>query len=604
MAKEELPIFQRKSNENSWFVATELKSRNPSYKITLKEGRTYRQDSLELLGYSFKILLALYEARDIIPSARNTGINPVDLVNSMKSNNIDFAVDLVSNKKEKMDAFAKIVEDVAEKQKEPLALPAGALNINNYIENTEKLWTLQPFYYDDSKIYWFWSMTDNVWEMVDEVNIMNALDDTLGFQGQTVSSKMKNNYLEAIRRVGRKRKPKDLPETWVQFKNTIIDFKTGDRLTPSPEYFSTNPIPWNYVEDQPTPILDELFKDWVGDTKAIMLKEIMAWTIVPRYYPHKIFCFIGAGMNGKSTYMNVLQKYVDSKNCCSSDLDQLMANRFEQAALYKKLVCMMGETNFNTMTRTDKLKKLSGEDPISFEIKNKNPFTGKNYAKLLISTNGLPQTSDNTDGFHRRWVNIIFPKSYEGKDRDIMAEIPDSEYEALTGQCIKLLKELYIKKIFTSEGTTAEKKEIYENYSNPLKKFLEEYTEENADDHVFKYDVRDRFKIWAKHNGHREWSEKEVSLYMKERRFDEKRIENPLTRTRIWAYVGLKFKEDIKRIKTPKKKILEYIKDNDKGEGVSAHTIIKMFKSETGIKKLLVEGEIYEKTPGMLRLMP
>jgi len=38
---------------------------------------------------------------------------------------------------------------------------------------------------------------------------------------------------------------------------------------------------------------------------------------------------------------------------------------------------MMGETNFNEMSKTSIIKKLTGGDLIGFEYKNKNPFNEK-----------------------------------------------------------------------------------------------------------------------------------------------------------------------------------------------------------------------------------
>ena len=94
----------------------------------------------------------------------------------------------------------------------------------------------------------------------------------------------------------------------------------------------------------------------------------------------------------------------------------------------------MGETNFNEMSRTSKLKKLTGGDLIGFEYKNKNPFEAKNYAKILIATNSLPTTSDKTLGFYRRWMIIDFPNQFSEK-KDILKDIPEEEYESLALKC-------------------------------------------------------------------------------------------------------------------------------------------------------------------------
>jgi phage/plasmid-associated DNA primase len=100
-------------------------------------------------------------------------------------------------------------------------------------------------------------------------------------------------------------------------------------------------------------------------------------------------------MNGKSKFLELLRKFIGGENCCTTELDTLLVSRFEITRLHKKLVCMMGETNFNEMSKTSILKKLTGGDTVGFEYKNKNPFEDKNYAKILISTNNLPSTTEN-----------------------------------------------------------------------------------------------------------------------------------------------------------------------------------------------------------------
>jgi len=52
------------------------------------------------------------------------------------------------------------------------------------------------------------------------------------------------------------------------------------------------------------------------------------------------------------------------QNVCSTELDSLISSRFEVTRLHKKLVCLMGETNFGEIRKTSILKKLTGKDII------------------------------------------------------------------------------------------------------------------------------------------------------------------------------------------------------------------------------------------------
>ena len=131
----------------------------------------------------------------------------------------------------------------------------------------------------------------------------------------------------------------------------------------------------------------------------------------------------------------------------------------------------MGETNFGILTSTSILKKLVGGDIIGFEKKGKDPFDEYNYAKILISSNSLPSSSDTSEGFYRRWLIIDFPNQFkEGKD--ILKDIPKEEYENLAKKVTEILPKLLNKGSFTNQGDIEERKQKYIMASNPLSLFI------------------------------------------------------------------------------------------------------------------------------------
>ena len=438
------------------------------------------------------------------------------LIEVIKEHFGEFANEII---KTSMEETQKKAFDKKPKKRKENAL----LQIDDYLGNVQSFFEINPFFYDKAGLFWAWDEHNNCWEMIDEVDILNLIEDKLTLFGATIKSSVKTNYLEAFKRVGRMEMPKDAPVTWIQFKDIIYDISNGEKIKASPEYFLTNPIPWKCDFNGECKKLNECFESWVGKENVSLLKEIIAFCMIPKYFLNRIFCFLGSGRNGKSTFMDVVINTLGQNNCTSTDLDDLMNNRFESAKMYKKSACMMGETNFNTMSRTSKLKKLCGGDNVSFEFKNKTPFDGKNYAKLLISTNGLPQTTDKTEGFYRRWVLIDFPNKFSEK-KDILATIPDEEYEALCGECIKIAEKLWVNREFTNEGTVEERAKRYEAYSNPLQKFLETHCEENPDRYVFKHEFRSIFEAFCKQNGYRVWNDHEIGKWMKDNDFKTKKV--------------------------------------------------------------------------------
>jgi len=408
----------------------------------------------------------------------------------------------------------------------------------------EKILTYQPCYYDKAKNWWLWNWGETKWERVDETDILNAIEKQATIN--TINSKEKNEMIEALKQASRKDKPADIKPTWIQFRNTIYDVVTGKQFRAMPHWFVTNPIPWklhpqNFEE---TPTIDRIFEEWVGKENVVKLYEILAYCLMPDYPLHRIFCFIGEGLNGKSCFLNLLRKFIGRDNCASTELDTLLNSRFEVTRLHKKLVCIMGETNFSEIKKTSMLKKLSGNDLIGFEYKNKDPFEDINYAKILIATNNLPATDDKTIGFYRRWMILDFPNKFS-EEKNILDEIPDEEYESLALKCTMILKGILDKRKFTNEGSIDDRMKKYEDLSNPLEKFLREFTKEDSEGFIWKWDFEKKLNQWCKEERFRAISDVAIGKKMRGLGIEQQqKSAGVMGENKLWrAWVGIKWKD-------------------------------------------------------------
>lgn len=416
------------------------------------------------------------------------------------------------------------------------------------IEGEGQVQPILPLHYDRTGLWWRWNFKLCKWELIDEVDLMNHVSWSSPLN--TVNSKERGEIIQALKQIARKNQPKEVPLTWLQFDDEIIDIETGERGKATYEYFLTNPLPYKIGRSEETPNIDRIFEEWVGKENVLLLKEIIAYCMLRDYPINRIFCFIGSGMNGKSKYLELLRRFIGDDNVCSTELDTLLTSRFEVTRLHKKLVCQMGETNFNEMSKTSMLKKLSGGDLINFEYKNKNPFNDKNYAKILIATNNLPTTSDKTIGFYRRWVIIDFPNQFTEK-KDILAEIPEVEYNNLSNQLVRILMDLTKKREFHNEGSVEQRMKRYEDHSNPLEKFLREFTTEDVNGYIWKFEFEKSLNQWCKENRFREISNVVVGKKMKQMGIEQQqRTEDQFSGGKVFrAWIGIKWKEVQKQVK-------------------------------------------------------
>jgi len=334
-----------------------------------------------------------------------------------------------------------------------------------------------PYFYDKSGMFFLWNKEKFKYEISDEVDVLIGIADT---GVDTISSKTKSEIVNALKQYGRKRIPIKAPNTWIQFKDNIIDFKTGEIFKADPEYFITNPIPHEIGETDSTPTIDKLFDEWVGKDNVKTLYQIIAYCCSSEQFMQRLIALVGGGANGKGTFLKLLVKFLGEENVTSSELRELSGNGFETSAIYRKSACIMGEISYDDLKNTNQIKKLAGEDHIRFCFKGKTPFSEGSITTLLSATNSLPNTPDKTVGFYRKWLIIDFPNQFEIK-HGILESIPESEFNNLSKKIIGTLKELYETQEFNNEGDYEERAKRYEERSNPIMRFIEENCEEVMD---------------------------------------------------------------------------------------------------------------------------
>ena len=412
---------------------------------------------------------------------------------------------------DKIKDFVLLV-DMGWKKKEHIPTDMNVLTRRGQIET---FWVEQPFFYDRSKIFWLWNKEETRWELSDEIDFLNSIQRHLGIE--TIDAKNKTELIEGFKQIGRLHIPKPMKDYWVQFKDTIYDLKENTSFPATPEYFVTNPIPHNLGKNEETPTIDKLFTDWVGEENKINLYENLAFCLIPDYFIQRIICNYGGGSNGKGTFGKILIKFIGQGNVTSTSLKKLMGGQFEIAKLYKKLVCIIAETNVTRLNETEFLKSLSsGTDLIGGEMKNKNPFDFFNYAKLIMSANSLPISPDKTIGFTRRWFFNDFTNTFK-KEKEILDKIPEEEYENLSLRCFNIIKNyLWKNRGFTNDGSFEERAKGYEERSNPIPLFIEKNCLKERREFVSFGDFYDDLIFYLSENRFMELSRTEVSRILRE----------------------------------------------------------------------------------------
>lgn len=380
-------------------------------------------------------------------------------------------------------------------------------------EMVDSFLEINPIFYDKNKLIWRWNKEKFFYEQIDITDLRISIGEARK-QGIAI----KREFIDFILERARLRIPKNPEKTWIQSKDKIYDYSTGKTIAATPDYFITNPLPYEMGESEDTPTIDKLFTEWVGEKYKSNLYEIIAYSLTPYQFMQRIFALVGGGSNGKGTFVDLLQRVIGKGNYVASELKLLAEKNFETSVLYKQLLCVIGEVGYDDLKNTSQIKKLTGEDEIRYEFKGKNIFSDINSATIICLTNSLPATPDKSIGFYRRWLILDFPNEFQlGKNP--VENIPEIEFNNLMTKCLRILKELYNTRKFSNEDSLEDRAKRYEEHSNPVMKFIEEFYEEEPDNMIPLRDLCNKFNEEAKKKHLRSLTAKQIGKILREEGF-------------------------------------------------------------------------------------
>lgn len=290
------------------------------------------------------------------------------------------------------------------------------------------------------------------------------------------------------------------PSDWINFKNGMLDVKTGIMHEHSPDYYSVNQIPHNYVEglNIENTVFYKFLQSRIPDKdNQAMLFQFMGYCMTKDITFQKFMILYGLGESGKSTVINFLSAMVGQENTCSVPLQQL-GDRFTTAVLLMKILNTCGDLTNAALTDTSVIKQLTGDDDVKGEYKGGAIFNFKNHAKMIFSCNELPKVLDEkSNGFYRRLLIIRFTESGEYIP-DLKRKLADErEVEAVISGCISSLKTSLIEgRIFESRESIEEIAGLrYE--SDTVAAFLADYMEPKEKHELKRGDVYKHYESYC-----------------------------------------------------------------------------------------------------------
>lgn len=195
----------------------------------------------------------------------------------------------------------------------------------------------------------------------------------------------------------------------INLKNGLYNVLDGSFKAHTPEYYSTVQLKASYNESAECPKFMAFLQSILRDAEIHLMQEIFGYLLIPVNKAQKSFVLVGAPNAGKSTLLSVAQEILLGSENVSNIPWQSLSDRFKTAELFGKLANIFADLPSKSVDDNGIFKALTGEDYITAERKNKNPFSFKPYARLLFSCNEIPRNyGDRSEGFYRRLIIIRF----------------------------------------------------------------------------------------------------------------------------------------------------------------------------------------------------
>lgn len=288
---------------------------------------------------------------------------------------------------------------------------------------------------------------------------------------------------------------------YINFKNGILDVRTGELHPHTPGVHLTTCLPVEWDESAPdSGNAESWIAEVVGPDNVQLVYEMIGTCMVADQPLHRAFMLVGTGRNGKGTLIRLITSILGVDNI-SAVTPQNFSNTFAGAELFGKLANLCGDASAKAFTDTEAFKMATGGDVFEVQRKFGQPFRFVSYATIVAAYNELPRSLDNTDGFYDRWIVINFPRSFSGQEDSRIEDRLQASLTFLAYKGVEAVRRVYETRRY-SVPADSEGKSALMRASDPIYEFIDDtISAEFGNGWISKADLYGYYVDWARTAG-------------------------------------------------------------------------------------------------------
>jgi len=268
----------------------------------------------------------------------------------------------------------------------------------------------------------------------------------------------------------------------INLMNGILDVHTGELAPHSPTFLSSVRIPITYDATVSCPMIEEFIQQVFPPDSLDLAWEILGDLITADRSIQKAICVVGEGGNGKSAFCQLCTNFVGERNVAHLSLQKLETDRFAPARLSGKLANICPDLPGSHLEDSAVFKAVTGGDRMTGELKYRDAFEFRPYARLIFSANQFPAARNGTEAYFDRWLLIPFERRFRGQKDDMPRGALDARLSAhreLSGalnRALPALRKLRGANRFSESNSVGRTSAEFHLASDPFRRWLDEET--------------------------------------------------------------------------------------------------------------------------------
>lgn len=299
----------------------------------------------------------------------------------------------------------------------------------------------------------------------------------------------------------------------INVKNGLYNVLENTLIEHTHDYYSTVQLNVTYDPKADCPLFKQFLKDSMGgdEEQVKLIQEMLGYFLIPVNSAQKCFVIVGAAGAGKSVLLRVLNDILIGKQNVSNVSWQALNERFKTAELFGKLANIFADLPTKNIDDNGIFKALVGEDYLTVEKKNKNPFSFQSCARLLFSCNSIPKNyGDRSEGFYRRLIIMRFNHTVprDKRDPDLVEKFrmeADGIFLFALEGLMRLMNNHYM---FNETEINKAELQQYREDSDSVLSFVREYCQVDAAYQVGSTELFQAYKTYCEECGLKPYSQK------------------------------------------------------------------------------------------------